>query len=283
MSDRTERRGVGMRIIDAVSGMARAVVETYRLGGRAVRAVPLVLAIAVVPEFLQHIAEIHLGMFVSIEQFRALGNDPLRWGFGYVKVAGFVIAILAVARFWSVGSVRRTLQVPPMTIVRVVAGMIVGLAAAWPFMWLGKQGLSPAINVPLQIVSTVIQGGFWIYVVGALIEDPRVTPRRAMTSLLPAGIVLSVLAATAFGPAQALHMANHKLAMGQPLATVWALMAFDALWVGLFAALVGSAVFVGVKTGLTWKGWTVQPRDLDAVVERAERADDALLYEARTA
>jgi len=283
MIDRTERLGIGRRIGRAILGIGRAILETYRLGGRAVKVAPLILAIAVVPEFLQHISEIHLGMFVSVEQFRALANDPLRWGFGYVKVAGFVIAILAVARFWSVGSVRRTLLVPPTTIVRVVAGMIVGLAAAWPFMWLGKQGLSPAINVPLQIVSTVIQGGFWIYVVGALIEDPRVTPRRAMTSLLPAGIVLSVLAATAFGPAQALHMANHKLAMGQPLSIVWALMAFDALWVGLFAALVGSAVFVGVKTGLTWKGWTVQPRDLDAVVERAERADDALLYEARTA
>ena len=98
------------------------------------------------------------------------------------------------------------------------------------------------------------------------------TPKRAMTSLLPAGIVLSVLAAVAFGPAQALHMANHKLAMGQPLPIVWALMVFDALWVGLFAALVGSALFVGVKTGLTWKGWTVHPRDLDATVERADDA-----------
>jgi hypothetical protein len=260
--------------------MGRAIVETYRLGGRAVKVAPPVLAIAVVPEFLQHIAEIHLGMFVSIEQFRALANDPLRWGFGYAKVAGFVIAILAVARFWSVGSMRRTLRVPPMTIVRVVAGLVVGLAAAWPFMWLGKQGLSPAINVPLQIVSTVIQGGFWIYVVGALIEDPLVTPRRAMTSLLPAAIVLSVLAAVAFGPAQALHMANHKLAMGQPLAIVWALMAFDALWVGLFAALVGSALFVGVKTGLTWKGWTVHPRDLSVA---RDRVDDTPLHVARTA
>ena len=283
MIDRTERLGIGRRIGRAILGIGRAILETYRLGGRAVKVAPLILAIAVVPEFLQHISEIHLGMFVSVEQFRALASDPLRWGFGYVKVAGFVIAILAVARFWSVGSMRRTLLIPPMTIVRVVAGMIVGLAAAWPFMWLGKQGLSPAINVPLQIVSTVIQGGFWIYVVGALIEDPRVTPRRAMMSLLPAGIVLSVLAATAFGPAQALHMVNHKLAMGQPSAIVWALMAFDALWVGLFAALVGSAVFVGVKTGLTWKGWTVHPRDLDAAVEREERADDARRFKIQPA
>ncbi len=279
MSALSERPGIGRCVAGAILGMGRAIVETYRLGGRAVKAAPLVLAIAIVPEFLQHITEIHLGMFVSVEQFRALANDPLRWGFGYAKVAGFVIAILAVARFWSVGSMRRTLLVPPMTIVRVVAGMVVGLVAAWPFMWLGKQGISPAINVPLQIVSTVIQGGFWIYVVGALIEDPLATPRRAMTSLLPAGIVLSVLAAVAFGPAQALHMANHKLAMGQPSAIMWALMVFDALWVGLFAALVGSALFVGVKTGLTWRGWTVSPGDLDAAVNQVE---DTPLQMART-
>ncbi|TCP66854.1 hypothetical protein [Sphingomonas sp. PP-CE-1G-424] len=280
MSDRSERLGIGGRIVGAILGMARAVVETYRLGGRAVKAAPLVLAIAVVPEFLQHIAEIHLGMFVSVEQFRALANDPLRWGFGYVKIAGFVIGILAVARFWSVRSVRRTLLVAPMTFVRVVVGLVVGLAVASPFMWLDKQGLPPAIAVPLQIVSGIIQGGFLIYIVGALIEDASVTPKRAITSLLPAGIVLSVLAAVAFGPAQALHMANHKLALGQPLPIVWALMVFDALWVGLFAALVGSALFVGVRTGLTWKGWTVHPRDLDAAVERA---DDALRFDIQTA
>lgn len=280
MKDHREARGAGRGVVGAALGIGRAMVETYRLGGRAVKAAPLVLAIAIVPEFLQHIAEIHLGMFVSVEQFRALANDPLRWGFGYVKVAGFVIAILAVARFWSVRSVRRTLLVPPMTFVRVVVGLVVGFAVAWPFMWLDKQSLSPAINVPLQIVSTVIQGGFLIYIVGALIEDASVTPKRAMTSLLPAGIVLSVLAAVAFGPAQALHMANHKLALGQPLPIVWALMAFDALWVGLFAALVGSALYVGVTTGLTWKGWTLHPRDLDATVAQGAVA---ARFETRTA
>ncbi len=264
MSDDIDRPTLRTGVSGAIMSAGRAMVETYRLGGRAVKAAPLILAIAIVPELLQHIAEIHLGMFESIDRFRALANDPLRWDFGYVKVAGFVIAILAVARFWSVGSVRRTLLPPPMTCVRVVAGLVVGIAVALPFMWLDKQAVSSAINVPLQIASTVIQGGILIYVVGALIEDASVTLRRAMTSLLPAAIVLSVLAAVAFAPAQALHMANHKLALGQALPIVWALMIFDALWIGLFAALVGSALFVGVRTGLTWRGWTVRPSDLDA-------------------
>lgn len=88
------------------------------------------------------------------------------------------------------------------------------------------------------------------------------TPRRAMTTLLPAAGVLVLLLVVAFAPAQALHMANHKLALGRPEWVVWLLMTFDALWVGLFAGLVGSAMYVGGRTGLTWRGWTVRPRDL---------------------
>ena len=242
--------------------VGRAAYETYRFGGTMVLAAPLLLLIAVLPEFLQHAAEIHIGMFESMSRFRALSSSPLRWSFGYLKVAGFTITILATARYWAVGSIRRTLMVPPAALARVIAGLLIGFAVASPFAWLKTQGLAPAINIPLQILSAVIQGGFLVYVVGALLEEAAVTPKRTMTSLLPAAVVLILLAALAFAPSQALHMANHKLAMGQPAAVVWILMIFDALWVGLFAGLVGSALFVGVRTGLTWRGWTVSPDTL---------------------
>jgi len=275
LAEKTERRrGIG----SALRGVGHAVLETYQHGGRTMVAAPLILVIAVLPEFMQHVAEIHLGMFDSAERFHALANDPLRWGFGYVKLAGFMIAMLAVARFWSVRSIPRTLLVPLATLLRVAAGLIIGFAVAWPFAWLSKQGLSSVINIPLQIVSAVIQGGFLIYVIGALVEDVSVTPKRAVTSLLPAAIMLSVLVVIAFAPSQALHMANHKLALGQSLPIVWMLMLFDALWVGLFAALVGSAMFVGVRTGLTWRGWTVHPSDLNPsdahIVEGAKPSAD---------
>ena len=259
MTDDRTQRGGGL---GALRDVARAAYETYRLGGRMVVAAPLLLLIAVLPELLQHAAEIHLGMFDSIDRFRALSADPLRWSFGYLKVAGFVVAILACARFWAVGSIRRALMIPPAALIRAAAGLIIGFAVAWPFTWLNTQGIAPAINVPLQILSAVIQGAFLVYIVGALLEEKAVTPVRAMTSLLPAAVVLTLLAALAFAPAQALHMANHKLALGQPLPIVWFLMIFDALWVGLFAALVGSALFVGVRTGLTWRGWTIPPGEL---------------------
>jgi hypothetical protein len=262
MTDRAiasqRRGGIGA----AIAAIGRTIWESYRRGGKAITIIPALLAIAVIPEFAQHIAEIHLGMFAGGDAFHAHGNDPLRWAFGYVKIAGFLIAILMTARFWAVGSVRRALMIPPMTLLRLVAALAVSGALAWPFSWLGKQGLPMVVNLPLQAASLVIQAGITIYMIGALLGDRSIGPRRAFSNLLPASLVVALLLALTFAPAQAIHMANHKLALGRPTAIVWALMTFDALWIGFFAALVGSALFVGYRTGLTWRGWTVHPAAL---------------------
>lgn len=252
------RGGIG----GAIAGVGRAIWESYRRGGKAIATIPAVLAIAVIPEFAQHIAEIHLGMFANSGAFHAHGNDPLRWAFGYVKVAGFLIAILMTARFWAVGSVKRALLIRPATLLRLVATFVVSGLLAWPFNWLDRQGLPMAVNLPLQAVSRVIQIGITIYMIGILLEDRSISLRRAFTSLLPTVLIIALLVTLTYAPAQAIHLANHKLALGRPAVVVWALMTFDALWIGFFAALVGSALFVGYRTGLTWRGWTMHPAQL---------------------
>lgn len=255
----SERRG---GIGAAIGGVGRTIWESYRRGGKAITTIPALLAIAAIPEFAQHVVEINLGMFASSDAFHAHGNDPLRWAFGYPKVAGFLIAILMTARFWAVGSVKRALLVPPAILLRLVAAIAISGILAWPFSWLGRQGLPMAVNLPFQAVSLVIQAGITIYMIGALLEDRSISPRRAFTSLLPASLIVTLLLVLTFAPAQGIHLANHKLALGRPAAIVWTLMTFDALWIGFFSALVGSALFVGYRTGLTWRGWTVQPAEL---------------------
>ena len=61
---------------------------------------PAVLALVVIPEFAQHVVEIRIGMFESAEAARSLQNEPTRWAFGYIKIAGLVLTFLAAARFW---------------------------------------------------------------------------------------------------------------------------------------------------------------------------------------
>jgi len=244
----------------ALLGTARRILKTYRLGGRAIVAAPLLVALAIVPELAQHVVEIKLGMFASTDAFRALANDPLRWGFGYAKIAGFWLAILAVARFWAVGcSLSRLVRPGWPMIARLALGLVAIATAAFVTEWLKTQAapLAPA----LDLAYTVVQAILFVYIVGALLGDGRATLRWSATAGIPRAVFMLLLLAVAFGPAQLLHMANHKLAIGAPVPIVWLAMLWDGLFVGLFAALVGSALYVGFHDGPGWRGWE---RPLDA-------------------
>lgn len=234
---------------------ARDLAEIYRRGGRGVVAAPAIAAIAILTEAAQHAAEIKLGMFGSIEVFHALSNDPTRWAFGYGKVAGFVIAFLAFARFQAIGSVRRALLVPPLTLARLVLLIAVTFALAWPFGEFQKHTASMPVDVALGTISAVIQGAMLLLITGTLVGDRTLSWRAAFTTHLPSALLLTLYFAAAFVPCQLLHMANHKLAIGRAEAFVWLIMVCDAMWVGLFASLIGAALFVGSQAKLTWRGW----------------------------
>ncbi len=58
MIDYAEKAGTRRGIGSALRVVGRAVLETYQHGGRTVVTAPLILGIAVLPEFIQHVAEI---------------------------------------------------------------------------------------------------------------------------------------------------------------------------------------------------------------------------------
>jgi hypothetical protein len=246
----------------AVGGTAQAALATYRLGGKALIAAPLLIAIAVVPELAQHIAEISLGMFNSREAFHAGADDPLRWTFAYPKVIGFVLATLGIARFWALGSVRAALLVRPAALLRIAFAFALTLIAEQAFAWLKAISDSPALNELLGGASLLVQAGLLVLLVAALVEDRTTGLRAAFTSRWPTAMLIILLGAVAFVPAQAAHSFHHLAALGQPAPLVWALMLWDSLWVGLMAALAGSALFVAYRAGPTWRGWTVNPHTI---------------------
>lgn len=221
------------------------------------------VAFAVVPELLQHIAEIKLGMFASMEAARAHANDPLRWAFGVPKLIGYVLAILLVARFWKTGSTRRALLIPPRQLLLTAALVAALVAISWPTEWIGRQGLPTAVTLTAQLLFGVIQMVLLVHIIGAVIGLLLADLRHSPSHHLPTALVLLLLLAACHFPVQAVHMANHKLAIGGPIGIVWAAMAFDALWVGFMAALMGSALFVACRTVIGWRGWSVSPAALD--------------------
>ena len=241
-------------------GIGRGIYDSYRLGGKTMIVAPAIVALVVVPEFVQHIVEITMGMFDSRATAHVLAQSPLRWAFGYVKLAGFLLAMIFTARLWAMeGSVSRAVRIAPLAL-----GLIILSIAVFMFVGFGIQiagrAIGPRAEALALIVSGVLQLMVIVWVVGQVIEDHTVTLWGSLTSYVPTAGVMSILLFAAFAPSQALHGLDHKLAMEQPRAIVWALMTFDALVVGLLAALVGSAMFVGYRLRPTWRGWSNKSR-----------------------
>lgn len=236
-------------------GVGRVLLDVYRRGGRAMVVAPVLVAIAVVPEFIQHVVEISLGMFTSMESARSLASSDLRWGFGYAKIAGYVAAILMIARFWALGSVGKALAIAPRTLAMAALAIGLSVLAELPFNALEAMAFPPVVDIAIRIVGLVVQLGLVVYIVAQLLDDRSMTLRRIFLERLPTVVVMIIALAAAHYPSSFLHSANHKLAIGQPEVLVWGLMAFDALVVGLMAALIGSALFVAYRSGASWRGW----------------------------
>jgi hypothetical protein len=194
--------------------------------------VPLLV---VVPEFIQHIVEINLGMFDSREAARALSSDPQRMLFGAVKIAGLFAAILAAVAVWT----RRDHARPAWRAVGIAFGLNLLLTAL--VFGLGKvmpAGVWAVLNPILMIVTLP----FLVLLVGALLGDATMTLRAAYRRGWLIMLRMALLLPLAWLPLQWLHERNHFWALGQASWAVWALMAFDALVVGLMACWAGTAL-----------------------------------------
>ncbi|MBY6216771.1 hypothetical protein [Qipengyuania aquimaris] len=208
---------------------------------------PIIPLIAIVPEFVQHIAEIRMGMFESRVAFSALANDETRWMFGYAKIAGLFIAILAAARYW--GGLReswwdlRNIAWKPFLIAVVLqialAGLLAGLEQVVP------SSIKDVVDLAIMILTLPLL----VYLVGPILGDHTMTLKRAYSSGWVKAIAIGVFGFLAFWPAQQLHGLNHEWAFGAAAWQVWALMIWDTLLVGLMACWMGSALAAGYLFG----------------------------------
>lgn len=232
------------------SGMTRAGRALAELYPRAlalfVRA-PWIMALVVVPEFVQHVVEIRLGMFADAESFRAASADPARMRFGYAKLAGLVLAMLAAARWWWTRE-RGGHWADPRDLAwsRLLAGLVVFIGV--PSLAGLAEGAGPGwlYHALAWGTSIAVLPMLWLLLAG-LFGD-RATPLASMwTRGWPWLLLCLLLLVLAFAPAQWLHQSLHGWALGRAPAAIWTLMGLDALLVGLLAGLVGTALYLGYE------------------------------------
>ena len=228
----------------------RALVATFIDGPRLWWLAPLIPLFAFVPEFAQHVAEIKLGMFASPEAFKALQNDPTRWGFGYAKIAGLFLTIFAAARYWSLPSGLRAgwWDLRKMAWRQFLIGLALN-AAISGILYFAKTALSPAsfdvVNITLSLATLPVL----VYMIGALLGDGAVSLRNCYQRGWLQALAMAAFFLLAMLPAQLLHRFNHTLAMGAPTTAVWALMLWDAVLVSVMACWAGTGLAKGYAIG----------------------------------
>ena len=236
---------MGRAVLAWFALLLRSIVALYRRGISMLWVAPLVLALVVVPEFLQHVAEINLGMFDNRESARAAAEHPLRWAFGYAKIAGLVLTVLAAARFWWMRKHGgRWWDLRTIAWGRFLLGSL--LFGGLPLL---AELLEPLVGTTAKDVATWLVTfatlPFALLMVAGLFGDRQPSLRQMWTRGWPALLILCVLLPLAFAPAQILHGYNHRWAFGADPIIVWALMIIDSLVVGLLAGLTGTALYLG--------------------------------------
>lgn len=232
---------------DILSRIAGGLRATFLGGLSLFWLAPAIPLLVILPEFVQHVAEIRMGMYDSEDAFNALAMAPERWAFGYFKIAGLFLAILAAARFIG-GAGRRWWDLRTVAWKQFLIALAVNIVvSAGGMAALQAMGDEPpmALNLAFQIATLPLL----IYLVGPLWGDRTMTLRRAYTVGWGATLLASLFSLLAFGPAQFIHQYNHTLAMGQSDAIVWALMVWDSLLVGLMACWMGAALAAGYWLG----------------------------------
>ncbi|MEN9683755.1 MAG: hypothetical protein RLZZ427_1506 [Pseudomonadota bacterium] len=211
-----------------------AVKDAFRLW----RFAPWVPLIALIPEFAQHIVEIKLGMFVSLEAFKALQNDSLRWSWGYGKLAGLAIAIMC--GLFALATLEKRAILWP----RVGLALVFNVAVTAPVPLIDRLPTESAklvANIALSVLTLPIL----VYTVGAVLGEDRMTFFEAIRTGWWAEIRMLFLIVPGFGLLQLVHMLDHFMVMGAAPWLVWTGMLWDSLVVGMLATWMAVGLYRG--------------------------------------
>lgn len=218
----------------------------YRDGARVFLLAPPIPLIAIIPEAAQHAAEVAIGMFDSREAAIAHQDDPVRWAFGYVKVAGLLLAMLAAARFSALG--RSWWDLRTVRWITFLIAVLLNVAVTLAIEGL-KLVLPSSAELPVSLALTIATLPLLLYLVSPIIGQ-AMNLNEAFTRGWRAFPLLIVLLLAAYLPAMAAHAGLHRLALGQPLPLLALILVIDSVVVGILAVLVGTALARGSRVAV---------------------------------
>ena len=236
--------------------------EGYRASGRFSVAFPLLFAIPVGIEFIQHVIEVSAGMYVNIEGAKAAESDPLRLGWGMVKTLAIAITLYWMARFMAGFERSRVASFEPVAVRLFLVVLAFNAALTALFFWGG--GLLRALGAG-EAATMQIGIGFFIanlllgilldgWKVGAALGNPALGPLRSVRMIAPHIAWSLAFTLVMMLPLMVVHYGIAGIAIGASPALVWLLMAVDSLLVGYLAAVLAATSFLVARRAAERRG-----------------------------
>ena len=223
--------------------------RAYRDAAGIVVAAPLLFALPVAAEFIQHVIEIRIGMFESVEAMQRVGDHPARMGFGQVKILSLILLV-----YWASRSLAARDGAPLRVVGDGRSALLFVLPVAWSFATALVQQFGGAVVGPyMPSDRALILLGFVYFAllfvldtylipwkVGAAVGNRRLTFLASFRILRgnfwwSLGFFVSL-----FLPLMIAHYALNMLAVGRSETLLWAILAVDSLevgWLGLVLAV----------------------------------------------
>ncbi|MFL9841352.1 hypothetical protein ABS767_10280 [Sphingomonas sp. ST-64] len=227
-------------------------------------ACPLLFAVPLLAEFAQHVVEVHLGLYESVAQAKALEGHPLRMGFGYIKVIALVLTGYWAVRFLGFGnSARAARRIDP------VALRLYGWVVAWGLFWLAvnmapgwfvtDQTALMSITLALMVFGTAFEICLSGWKAAAAMGNPRIGFLRSITMIRGSfwwavGVFLLTIM-----PLMIAHYAAFALALGAGPVRMWTVMVLDSVLTAYLGVVIAANVYVVGRRMAERHGETLAP------------------------
>jgi hypothetical protein len=242
--------------------------HVYAGAWRYMLAVPLLFAVPVAIEFIQHVIEMGIGMYDGVAGAQAAEGNQIRLGWGVVKTMSISLALYWVARFLvlpgGAAAARRFDPAAARLFAWVMAfALVTTILSLWGGDWMHAVGLGAytrGAGIALFVLGLALTVLLAPWRVGAAIgrEDLGFIRSIALVGLgLWWGLILSIGTVL---PLMVAHYALSIAAVFAPAAAAeWALLAVDAVLVGYLAAVMAAADVAIARRALARAGGALAP------------------------
>ncbi|MBA2935143.1 hypothetical protein HZF05_13720 [Sphingomonas sp. CGMCC 1.13654] len=218
-------------------------------------ACPLLALVPTFFEILQHIVEVHIGMYGGIAAARATEHDPLRMAFGFVKVIALMVPGYWITRFLVRHDAAFARRVDPRAI-QLFAGWLFfsALLAGVQLFALPQGGAGQLVAILLgEIVTCLLLG----WAVAAPLGSASIGPFRSIAIMgrrLPWTFFFMLAAIL---PLMVPHYIFAALAILGPKSLLWPIMLLDSLLVAWLTAVMIAAGYHAAIRATDLAGFSV--------------------------